>query len=316
MRTADSWFIEVFDGKAGGLSFYIDEVLYEKQSPYQNIKVVRNAFLGNIMLLDDLVMLTDKDEFFYHDMLVHVPMTCVDNPESVLIVGGGDGGSVREVLKHPGVRRVVLCEIDGMVIEAAREYFPALSSCLDDPRVEVVVTDGIEYVKAHRNEFDCICIDSTDPIGPAVGLFSIEFYGSIRDALTDRGAMSAQTESPAWSLDQVSSIVKNMRQASGTPIPIWSRFPAILRACGRALSASNRIETLPMFSTGIAQNLSLRDAGTTTRISTGHASPCPISSSRRYEPVSRSPRPGPHLPGGCSLRFHRQLPPRGAFRPG
>lgn len=225
MRTADSWFIEVFDGKAGGLSFYIDEVLYEKQSPYQNIKVVRNAFLGNIMLLDDLVMLTDKDEFFYHDMLVHVPMTCVDNPESVLIVGGGDGGSVREVLKHPGVRRVVLCEIDGMVIEAAREYFPALSSCLDDPRVEVVVTDGIEYVKAHRNEFDCICIDSTDPIGPAVGLFSIEFYGSIRDVLTDRGAMSAQTESPAWSLDQVSSIVKNMRQAFGNAYPYLVPVP-------------------------------------------------------------------------------------------
>ncbi len=228
MRTADSWFIEVFDGKSGkvgGLSFHMDEVLYEKQSRFQNIKVVRNAFFGNVMLLDDLVMLTDKDEFFYHDMLVHVPMACAGNPENVLVVGGGDGGSVREMLKHPGVRRVVLCEIDGMVIEAAREFFPALSSCLDDPRVEVVVADGIEYVRAHKNEFDCICIDSTDPIGPAVGLFSTGFYGSIRDALTDRGAMSAQTESPAWSMGQVSSIVKNMRQAFGNAYPYLAPVP-------------------------------------------------------------------------------------------
>lgn len=230
MRTADSWFIEVFDdktGKVGGLSFHMDEVLYEKQSPYQNIKVVKNAFFGNVMLLDDLVMLTDKDESFYHDMLVHVPMACVDSPENVLVIGGGDGGSVREALKHPSVRRVVLCEIDGMVIEAAREFFPVLSSCLGDSRVEVVVADGIEYVRAHKNEFDCICIDSTDPIGPAVGLFSTEFYADIRDTLTGRGAMSAQTESPAWSLDQVSSIVKNMRQAFGNaylylaPVPCY-----------------------------------------------------------------------------------------------
>ncbi|HNU75835.1 MAG TPA: spermidine synthase, partial [Deltaproteobacteria bacterium] len=109
MMKSDSWFIEVFDGgKVGGLSFQVDEVLFQGRSPYQNIEVVQNSFLGKVMLLDGLVMLTEKDEFYYHDMLVHVPMACVEDPENVLVVGGGDGGSVREMLKHPSVRRVVL----------------------------------------------------------------------------------------------------------------------------------------------------------------------------------------------------------------
>jgi spermidine synthase len=235
MMKSDSWFIEVFDGgKVGGLSFQVDEVLFQGRSPYQHIEVVQNSFLGKVMLLDGLVMLTEKDEFYYHDMLVHVPMACVEDPENVLVVGGGDGGSVREMLKHPSVRRVVLCEIDGMVIEAARRFFPSVSSCLDDSRVEVVVADGIDYVSGLRNEFDCICIDSTDPVGPAAGLFSTEFYTHVRDALTEKGAMSAQSESPAWSMEEVTSIVRNMKNAFGSvhpyifPIPC---YPSGLWSC-------------------------------------------------------------------------------------
>jgi spermidine synthase len=225
MMTQDSWFIEVFKDRVGASSFHVDEVLFEGTSRFQRVKVVKNSFLGNVMLLDDLVMLTDKDEFFYHDMLVHVPMACIDNPEGALVIGGGDGGSVREMLKHPSVQRVVLCEIDALVIDTARRFFPALSSCLDDPRVEVVTADGIEYAKAHRNEFDCVCIDSTDPIGPAAGLFSVEFYDSVRDALTEKGAMSAQTESPAWSAELVSSIVRNMKKSFGNAYPYLVPVP-------------------------------------------------------------------------------------------
>jgi spermidine synthase len=221
------WFIEEFQGQAGALSFKVDEVLFEGESPYQKVKIVKNSFFGNVMLLDDLVMVTDKDEFFYHDMLVHVPMVCVDNPENVLIIGGGDGGSVREVLKHQGVKRVVLCEIDKMVIDVARKYFPDLSNCLDDKRVEVMVADGIKYIKEHKNEFDCICVDSTDPIGPAVGLFTPEFYGYVKDALRVGGVMSAQTESPSWTLERVVGIRKNIEAAFGNaylylcPIPCY-----------------------------------------------------------------------------------------------
>lgn len=211
----DNWFIENFEDQVGGLSFRIDDVLFDETSLFQRVKVIRNSFFGNVMLLDDIVILTQKDEFYYHDMLVHVPLMCADNPSDVLIIGGGDGGSVREALKHECVQRVVLCEIDKMVIDAAREFFPSLSSCLDDERVEIMVADGIEYVHAHKNEFDTICIDSTDPCGPAVGLFTPDFYRNVREALTENGTMSAQTESPAWSLSEVAGIVSNIRQGFG-----------------------------------------------------------------------------------------------------
>lgn len=213
--TRKDWFMEDFEGQVGGLSFKIDDVLYDEKSPFQSIRVLKNSFFGNVLLLDDIVMLSEKDEYYYHDMLVHVPMMCVDSPKDVLIVGGGDGGSVREMLKHPCVERVVLCEIDQMVIDVAKKYFPTLTSCLDDERVEIMVSDGIEYVKAHKNEFDCICIDSTDPIGPAVGLFTQEFYSNVKEALTSEGAMSAETESPAWSLKDVMRVVYNVREGFG-----------------------------------------------------------------------------------------------------
>jgi spermidine synthase len=209
----DSWFIEEYGGTVGAASFRIFDVLYEGRSDYQEVKVLHNPFFGNVLLLDDLVMLTQKDEFYYHDMLVHVPLMCVQNPESVLIIGGGDGGSVREVLKHNSIKRVVLCEIDQMVIDVSRDFFPSISSALDDSRCEIFVGDGIEYVKNHPNEFDCIMIDSTDPVGPAVGLFTPEFYVNVRTALKSGGVMSAQSESPAWRLDDVAGIVRNIKQS-------------------------------------------------------------------------------------------------------
>ena len=239
----NDWFIEEYKGQVGALSFRVDELLFEGKSPYQDIKVVYNPFFGNIMLLDDLVMLTEKDEFFYHDMLVHVPMVSASNPEQVLIIGGGDGCSVREALKHISVKRVVLCEIDEMVINVAREYFPGLASMLNDQRVEIRVGDGIEYTKSLQSEFDCILIDSTDPIGPAVGLFTIEFYANVRDALREGGVMGAQMESPAWRLEEVADIRSNIEKAFGNahlylcPIPcypsgLWS-FTLSFKAQGK-----------------------------------------------------------------------------------
>jgi len=154
-------------------------------------------------------------------------MMCAGNPESVLIIGGGDGGSVREVLKHEEVKHIVLCEIDEMVIKAAKDYFPTLSSSLNDSRVEIFIGDGIEYVKAHANEFDCVLIDSTDPVGPATGLFTHGFYKNVRNALKKGGTMGAQTESPAWRMGDVAGIMGNIRKAFGNgylylcPIPCY-----------------------------------------------------------------------------------------------
>ena len=209
----DSWFIEEYKGTVGAASFRVFDVLFEGKSPYQEVKVLNNPFFGNVLLLDDLVMLTEKDEFYYHDMLVHVPMLCAENPESVLIIGGGDGGSAREVLKHEGIKRVVLCEIDDMVIKVAKDYFPTLSSSLNDTRVEIFIGDGIEYVRTHGNEFDCILVDSTDPVGPATGLFTPEFYKNVRNAMKKGGTMGAQTESPAWRMGDVAGIMANIRKA-------------------------------------------------------------------------------------------------------
>jgi spermidine synthase len=212
----DSWFIEEYKGTVGAASFRVFDVLFEGKSRFQEVKVLNNPFFGNVLLLDDLVMLTEKDEFYYHDMLVHVPMLCTDKSESVLIIGGGDGGSVREVLKHDGVKRVVLCEIDDMVIKVAKDYFPTLSSSMNDSRVEIFIGDGIEYVLSHANEFDCILIDSTDPVGPATGLFTPEFYKNVRNAMKKGGTMGAQTESPAWRMGDVAGIMGNIRQAFGS----------------------------------------------------------------------------------------------------
>lgn len=238
----DGWFVEDFEGQTGGLSFKVDDFLFEETSPYQKVTVIHNSFLGNVMLLDELVMVTEKDEFYYHDMLVHVPLMCVDNPKEVLIIGGGDGGSVREALKHPSIERVVLCEIDRMVIDVARKYFPALSKDLDDLRVEIHVGDGIEYIRNHKESFDCILIDSTDPIGPAEGLFTVDFYHNVKAALCDGGAMSAQTESPAWSMHQVAMIRRKIEEVYGKahlyllPAPT---YPSGLWSCTLALK-SNR----------------------------------------------------------------------------
>ncbi len=211
----DGWFVENFKGQVGGLSFKVDDFLFEEQSTYQKVTVLYNSFFGNVMLLDDLVMLTEKDEFYYHDMLVHVPMAYIANPQEVLIIGGGDGGSVREVLKYPSVNKVTLCEIDQMVIDVARKYFPSVACALSDDRVEINVGDGIEYIKNKKEAFDCIMVDSTDPIGPAEGLFSLDFYRNLREALRPGGALSAQTEPPAWSLDDVVTINRKIGQAMG-----------------------------------------------------------------------------------------------------
>ena len=141
-------------------------------------------------------MTTERDEFYYHEMISHIPMMNHPNPESVLVIGGGDGGTIREVLKHDTVKKVVLCEIDGMVVEACKKYLPTIGCELDNPKVDVKIEDAIEFIKDKKNEYDIILIDSTDPMGPGEGLFTEEFYTNVKEALKDGGIMAAQSESP------------------------------------------------------------------------------------------------------------------------
>ncbi|EJY56658.1 spermidine synthase [Alicyclobacillus hesperidum URH17-3-68] len=195
MAQSNLWFTELQNENLS-IGLRIEKTIHSERTEFQQLDVYQTAQYGKLLVLDGCVMTTDKDEFVYHEMLAHVPLHTHPNPKSVLVVGGGDGGIIREVIKHPSVERAVLAEIDGRVIEASKTYFPQIAAGLSDPRVDVQVVDGIRYVEEHPGEFDVILIDSTDPVGPAVGLFSKSFYESVHTALKPDGLMAAQTESP------------------------------------------------------------------------------------------------------------------------
>ncbi len=187
-----------------GIAIKAGKVLYSKQSGFQKVEVFEtDSSLGRVLTLDDLMMTTEGDEYHYHEMIAHIPMMNHKNPESVLVIGGGDGGTIREVLKHKTVKRVVLCEIDGMVIEACKQFLPTIACELDNPKVEILVQDAIEYIKDKKNEFDIVLIDSTDPMGPGEGLFTDEFYTNVKNSLKEGGIMVAQSESPFAQADSV-----------------------------------------------------------------------------------------------------------------
>lgn len=194
----EAWVNECFNHTS--LGFRVDQLLHHSKSQFQALDVVHTLDYGTMMLLDGMVMTTDRDEFVYHEMISHVPLCSLPHPpERILIIGGGDGGTLREVLKHTSVKEAVLCEIDEAVIEAGRTYFPKIGCAFDDPRATVIVGDGVAYMaNADDEEFDAILIDSADPIGPGVGLFTHEFYGHAKRALKPHGILTAQTEG-GWS---------------------------------------------------------------------------------------------------------------------
>lgn len=193
--------------------FHFDEILYEAQTPFQSITIYRAPVLGRVLVLDGVVQTTEADEFIYHEMLTHVPLMAVPDPKRVMIVGGGDGGTLREVLKHP-VERVDLVEIDVKVIESSREFLPTLNDggrVFDEPRVNVVVEDAFKYMKEHTGEYDAILVDSTDPVGMAEALFSDEFYRLCRDSLSPTGALSAQDGVVFFQRDEAARTVAALR---------------------------------------------------------------------------------------------------------
>ncbi|RMG03835.1 MAG: spermidine synthase, partial [Nitrospirae bacterium] len=152
----------------------VEKILLKKKSEYQEIMVFENPYFGRVLVLDGVVQLTEKDEFFYHEMLVHPLMHSHPNPRVVTVIGGGDGGAVREVVKHESVEKVYFVEIDKEVIETSLEFFPTVSSAIKDPRVEIHNMDGAEFVRGRKNEIDVVIVDSTDIIGFARSLFTVE----------------------------------------------------------------------------------------------------------------------------------------------
>ncbi|MGE5328286.1 MAG: polyamine aminopropyltransferase [Deltaproteobacteria bacterium] len=204
------WFTEE-QTPALRLSCKVNKVLYSEKSEYQDIAIVDTEELGRMLALDSLVQTNIMDEFIYHEMITHIPLFTHNNPKKALVVGGGDGGAIREILKHPSIDKAVLGEIDDKVVEACKKYLPEISCGLSDKRAEVCIGDGIKYIKEHKDEFDVICIDSSEPIGPGIGLFQKDFYQSVYEALKEDGVFVAQTESPFYNKELISNVYKDVK---------------------------------------------------------------------------------------------------------
>ncbi|UJR31785.1 hypothetical protein I4U23_019263 [Adineta vaga] len=179
------WFRETNSELWPGQEFAIeiDEILYQQRSKYQDILVFKSKTYGNVLVLDNCIQCTERDEFAYQEMAAFLPLLVHPEPKRVLIIGGGDGGVIREVLKHPQVEEIILCEIDQDVIELSKKYLPEMAKGFASSKVTVIISDGCEYLKEHTNEFDVIITDSSDPDGPAEALFEESFYSLLKSAL-------------------------------------------------------------------------------------------------------------------------------------
>ena len=179
-------------------SIKVDQHLYSEESNFQRIDIMKSYEFGTFLALDGCMMLTEKDEFIYHEMMVHVPMATNPNIRKVLVIGGGDGGAVRELTRYKQIESVDLVEIDEMVVTACKSYLNQTACRLTDPRVHIFYEDGLKFIRHKENEYDLIIVDSTNPFGPGEGLFTKEFYGNCYKALTDEGILVNQHESPYY----------------------------------------------------------------------------------------------------------------------
>ena len=199
-------------------SMKVEKQLYTGRSEFQKIDILKTTEFGKILTLDGLVMLTEKDEFIYHDMITHVAMATNPKIRKVLVIGAGDGGTVRELTKYKAIEQIDMVEIDKMVVDVCKEYLPLTASKLDDPRVNLYFEVGLKFVRNKENEYDLVIVDSTDPFGPGEGLFTKEFYGNCYKALNEEGILVNQHESPFYEEDALSMKRSHQRIIKFFPI--------------------------------------------------------------------------------------------------
>jgi spermidine synthase len=189
--------------------FSVEEIYFENKSEHQHIIIFHNSKFGRVMALDGVIQTTEKDEFIYHEMMTHVPILAHGSVKNVLIIGGGDGGILREVNRHKSVTGVTMVEIDHAVVDMCKQYLPGHSDgAFDDPRLNLVIADGAEFVKTTNDKFDVIIVDSTDPIGPGEVLFRLDFYQNCKNILTDGGVIVTQNGVVFFQPDEVKNTVK------------------------------------------------------------------------------------------------------------
>lgn len=223
------WFTETEYNHQTQVSWKVDQIKYRGQSDFQKVEVFATDCYGLMLVIDGCVMLTETDEFIYHEMIAHIPALLHPSPKDVLVIGGGDGGTVRELLKHPTIQKITLCELDPLVIDTAKKYFPRIASGLADPRVTIKIGDGVAAVARLDTQVDLVIVDSTDPIGPGEGLFSGNFYHSVARALRPGGLMVAQSESPWFPAAILQRIHRNIKQGFAfqkpyvAPVPTYPR---------------------------------------------------------------------------------------------
>ena len=209
----DGWFSETCPMWPGmALSLEIEKTLYDEKSPFQHIQVFETRHHGKMLALDGIIQLTQSDEFSYQEMLAHIPLFAHPKPETVLVIGGGDGGILREVGRHACVTTMDFCEIDEMVITVSKQFLPDLACGFDDPRVNVFIGDGAAFVRGKTGVYDVIIVDSSDPIGPGEVLFKKPFYESLKNALKPGGIIATQGESIFLHKDCVTRLAKITRE--------------------------------------------------------------------------------------------------------
>jgi spermidine synthase len=222
--TRNVWFTDKDENQALSLRF-TGEVFFDVQSPFQRVRILESYKYGKMLALDDMVMTTINDEFHYHEMIAHPAMFTHGNAKNVLVIGGGDGGTVREVLKHSTVEKVTMVEIDGEVINACKEYLPTIAAAFDHPKLNLIVDDGIAFIKqAEKESYDIIIIDGSDPVGPAAGLFSVEFYTNCFNALKEGGILVAQGESPKFNekaFSELNHTLQDIFGATNAPVSLF-----------------------------------------------------------------------------------------------
>ena len=215
------WFEELLEVDKGRIiKIQYKELLESHQSQFQKIDIYDTVPFGKMLVHDNVIMVTEFDEAHYHEMIIHVALNVYPDPQRVLVIGGGDGGTLREVLRHKEVQTAHLCEIDGDVIRLCKKHFPALSSSFDDPRVEVFTEDGAEFIKKRENYYNVIFVDSSDPIGPAEVLFQEQFFRNMSRALTPDGIVITQSESFQYHRN----IIKNIVSFNKKIFPVYSYY--------------------------------------------------------------------------------------------
>jgi spermidine synthase len=205
MTKRAGWIDEEYQGIVR-TGFRTTKSLFKGKSPFQSVEVVQTAGHGKLLLIDGMTMVSERDEFVYHEMIAHVPLFLHKRPRKVLVIGGGDGGTVREVLRHKSVESCTLVEIDGLVVDASRRFIRLTAAKLSDRRARVLIEDGVKFVRETDERFDVVIVDSTEPFGPAKALFGPKFYKDVKRVLTDDGIVVSQAGSPFYEIGTIKNL--------------------------------------------------------------------------------------------------------------